>query len=281
VHIPLAWARLAAEADTPGRRRVPVVVWGWGDDEASARREAAGRLQRLLERLRRGEPFPGAYAYGARPLREEILRTLADGGDRPPVALLTRNGYGAVVLNTARRLFLDVDAPSPGPLRRLAGALGLGPRGPHEAALGRLRAALREVGGAAYRLYRTASGLRVMAVGREFDPRAENTQALMAATGTDPAFARLCRLQGSFRARLTPKPWRCGCPPPPGEHPRQDPEVRRRFDGWLRHYEAAALRHATCRYLETVGETRAWAASDPLVELHDRLTRCGEALPLA
>ena len=272
MHIPRAWARLSAEGQT---------VWGWGDDEAGARREATSRLQRLLERVRRGEPFPGAYAYGSRPLKEEILQTFEDGASRPPAAMLTRNGYGAVVLNTARLLFLDVDVPPPTAMQRLARVFGSRRAGAPEAVVQRLREALRQVGGATFRLYRTASGLRAMAIDREFDPAGHDTQALMKATDTDPAFARLCLVQRSFRARLTPKPWRCHCPIPPSEHPRLDPELGRRFADWLAEYERASSRYATCRYLETIGSAAPRGATARLVELHDRVTRCQEALPLA
>ena len=70
---PKSWSKAAAP-DKPN-----IAVWGWGDDPATARAEAANRLKRLLERLARGEPFPEKYTYAqARPLREEILRTIGD-----------------------------------------------------------------------------------------------------------------------------------------------------------------------------------------------------------
>lgn len=281
MHIPRAWAKASGEGQTPDHRTLPVAVWGWGDDEAGARREAANRLQRLLDRIRGGEPFPDKYPYGSRPLREEILQTFEDDGSRLPSALLTRNTYGATVLNTARLLFLDIDVPAPTFVRRLRRMFGGGRATPDGEALPGLRDVLHRFGGATFRLYRTAAGLRAMAVDREFDPGGTDTQELMRATGTDPAFSRLCLAQRSFRARLTPKPWRCHCPPPPSEHPRVDDEVRRRFAAWLREYEKASTGYATCQYLETVGTGSPRSAAGRLVELHDRLTRCHDALPLA
>ncbi len=90
----------------------------------------------------------------------------------------------------------------------------------------------------------------------------------------------MCLAQKSFRARLTPKPWRCNCTLPPGRHPR-DGEAQRVFDNWLREYETAAHRHATCRYLETIGNANPLSTMRQIVDLHDRLTRSGESLPLA
>ena len=76
MEIPPYWVKAAGECLTRDGRRLGVAVWGWGRDRAAAGHEAAGRLQRLLERIRRGEPFPPAYAYGSRPRREEIVQTV-------------------------------------------------------------------------------------------------------------------------------------------------------------------------------------------------------------
>jgi hypothetical protein len=270
--IPRAWVRVSGDGRSPDGRTVPVSVWGWGDDEPRARTGAADRLQRILDRIRRGEPIPHRYGYGSRPLREEILQTFDD-------ALVTRNAYGAEVLNTARLLFLDIDLrpPTVGQrLRRMFGGASA-----DDAALTTLRQTLQQYARATFRIYRTASGYRVMAIDRDFDPAAGETQELMRATATDPAFSQLCLAQRSFRARLTPKPWRCRSSPPPGEHPRTDGELRRRFASWLREYEHASARYATCHYLETIGTGRPTRDASRLQDLHDRTTRCRESLPLA
>lgn len=280
MNIPRAWAKESAEAKLPDGRMAPVWAWGWGDDEPGARKVAAERLRRVLERLRRGEPFPrGSYGYGNRPLREEILQTLGGATPSESRAVVTRNAYGAQVLNAARLLFLDVDFSAPGIGQRLRQLFG-GDSTETEA-LAKLRAALRSYGRATFRIYRTASGLRGIAVEREFDPTGREGQELMQATGTDPAFLRLCVAQNSFRARLTPKPWRCKMPNPPGRYPRHGEELRRKFAAWLSDYDKASARYATCRYLETIGSGSPAFETRRLLELHDRTTRCNEALPLA
>ena len=280
MHIPRAWAKVSAECQTRDHRRLRVAVWGSGRDDATAKRDASSRVERLIERIRRGDPFPDRYAYGSRYLREEILQTLDVETEDPPAAVLTRNRYGAMVLNTARLLFLDVDLPPltfAKRLRRLFSSSGFSE---DEAALAKLRGALHR-SGATFRLYRTAGGFRAIATDRRFDPVEHDSQELMNATGTDPAFVRLCIAQKSFRARLTPKPWRCHCSLPPGEHPRTDDSVRQRFATWLEGYELASRNYATCRYIETIGTGSLNGATEELVALHDRVTRCSESLPLA
>ena len=263
---------------TPERGVLPVVAWGWGDDEGEARREAEGRLGRLSDRVRRGEPFPRGYEYGSRPIREEILETI--GPPDAPRAVITRNRYGAQVMNAARLLFLDVDLDETGAPPAFIGKL-FGLKSPETAALERLRKALADAGKGTFRIYRTAAGFRALAPGREFDPAGRETQDLMKATGTDPFFVRLCLAQKSFRARLTPKPWRMGLAAPASEYPR-DAEARAQFDAWLGEYEQASQGHATCKFLETVGKAGLVDGEvHDLVELHDRATRATESLPLA
>jgi hypothetical protein len=258
---------------------MPIAVWGWGKSEADARESAADRLKQTLERVRVGRTPADEYDYGQRPIREEILRTIEDTASDEPNAIVTRNGYGALILNTQRVLFLDIDFPRRGLLGWLKGLFGA--RAREQEALASLRTALRAYGRASFRIYRTASGLRAIAIDREFDPAGAEAEALMRATNTDIAYARLCKARRCFRARLTPKPWRCNVPRPPGQHPRSDSAMQQRFEGWLRTYEQASLRFATCRYLETVGGGNPSATTQRLLELHDRHTRCWESLPLA
>lgn len=271
MYVPRSWFRTKSEIDTKDGKHL-LVAWGFGDDEAQAKVEAGRRLQRLSRFWLEGAREGFEYDYGDRPMREEILQVLG------PEALLTRNRHGAVVLNAARLLFLDVDLPesSFSGLKRLFGR-----KDPAAAAVERLRDEVRAAPAGTFRLYRTAAGLRALAIDRAYDPAGPETQALMERTGTDPAFARLCRAQKSFRARLTPKPWRCECPKPPGEYPRAEPDEQREFANWCKQYAHAIEDHATCRFLETVGAGKAAPALQPLVELHDEVTRCTEDLPLA
>jgi hypothetical protein len=280
MHFPRSWVKAEGECEAPDRRKLKFSVWGWGGDDVTAKREAASRLQRLLERVRRGDPIPQKYEYGRGPLREEILQTLGDGAGEEAGAVLTRNRYGAVVLNTARLLFLDIDVPAEGMFQRFGRMLAKREE-PTEAALTKLRAALRNHGRGTFRIYRTAAGLRAIAVDREYDPTGRDTQDLMKRTGTDAAFMKLCLAQRSFRARLTPKPWRCAVSLPPGQYPHLDERARGRHAEWVARYEAACKSYATCQFLEIVGNSSPRGEGEKLVGLHDRLTRSGESLPLA
>jgi hypothetical protein len=92
------------------------------------------------------------------------------------------------------------------------------------------------------------------------------------ALGADPQYARLCRVQESFRARLTPKPGRIGCGNPPGSHPRTEAATQATFRDWLERYEAACAGHSVCSFLGEYGSAAACASSQAIAALHDART---------
>lgn len=90
-------------------RSVVIRRWGWSDDsDAAALRHAESRALEAFQHVSRGESVPRrerktAYNGAAgTPIREEIV-------DRVGTAVVTRNGYGALCLNTPDVLFADID----------------------------------------------------------------------------------------------------------------------------------------------------------------------------
>jgi hypothetical protein len=198
-----------------------------------------------------------------------------------PRAIITRNGYGALVLNAAQTMFIDVDMPEARGIARLGAIFGRGRRSKEDEILNRIRAGLGAAPARKFRVYRTAGGFRVLALDREFDPTALESETLMNSVGGDPQYIQLCKVQKSFRARLTPKPWRCGCSTPPNAFPREDAEALSAFAAWLQGYEAACAGKATCQFVEEIGTGEVIGTARSIVEFHDRLTRALEPLPLA
>lgn len=88
------------------------------------------------------------------------------------------------------------------------------------------------------------------------------------------------KIPDSFRARLTPKPWRIGKAAPPGDSPREDERLRQAFEKWLQEYDRAAGSKATCQFVETIGSGTIHPEVAHIV-LHDERTRATSALPLA
>ena len=130
-------------------------------------------------------------------------------------------------------------------------------------------------------MYKTAGGFRLLATDRVYTPGSSESESLMRQVGADPAFIQLCRIQDSFRARLTPKPWRIGKAAPPGDFPREDARLQRDFDKWVQEYDRAAGSKATCQFVETIGQSTIHSDVAHIVQLHDDRTRATTGLPLA
>lgn len=282
------WSRAVAQEIDRDGKEVSASCWRWSTtsrDDAHQSALAAARW--VVQRMMRGERL-GAYSYGQRPLREEVLESRTDARGEPAIAV-TRNSYGVLVLNTARVMFADVDLP-PVSLRaslrhffsRLFGGKAPSPQEQQVAAAKvRLEEFLDVNPEWSMRLYRTAAGLRILVTHAPFDPCADSTQMQLESLGSDPLYVRLCRDQGCFRARLTPKPWRCDHTPNRIAWPYETDEARRRFEQWLAEYEQRQRGYATCRFEGSLGVESVHPDVEPVIAMHDELARADQDLPLA
>lgn len=284
MEIPRFWVRNEEDVTVDDGRALHLVAWGWsGSNQEEASGMARERLLRLVGRVRNREPLPQnpAYLYGNRPLREEIIQEIS-GSSGEVEAVITRNSYGSLVLNTANVLFIDIDlADEPKRGGFLSGLMGKTKPDPIAERVERIKQQLRSTGGS-FRIYRTAAGLRVLGTDPLYQPADPAAEKLMNSVGADLSFVQLCRVQKSFRARLTPKPWRCGLNTPPGSYPREDGQLRHRFEEWIASYDARCSSHATCRLLDQVGFGRVQDQAARVLEIHDANTRVAkDSLPLA
>lgn len=228
------------------------MVWRWSDVSlADAQEQATKRAQELADIFASGKRLD-RYSYGDRPVREEIINTLSSD------AVITRNVYGALVLNAARAMFIDVDGDDRiGELRSWA-------------------ASHPELG---VRIYRTAAGLRALVTNRTFEPKSAEATSLLQEAGSDPLYVRLCQIQESFRARLTPKPWRVGIRPSKQRWPFDNAEQKASLQHWVGNYDMASQQASVCQFVETVGPSQVAPEIAAILQLHDKLS-CGSK-PLA
>lgn len=287
MRIPRYWAKATANAvvasDSPP---LPLKVWRSSDvSVAEAQQQADEALRRLVERVTSSQPLPDHYGYGDRPLREEILREIpAANGEL--LAVITRNTYGAVVLNASSLMFVDIDVPEETPgaqaFRAVRAFFGrIPPPGPEAQIRDQIAewiAAHPELAG---RWYKTAAGYRLMITSRTFSPVSDEARRLLELAGADPLYIRLCQTQQCFRARLTPKAWRCGSTTPPVTYPFAAQEYEAEQRRWEEDYDRASGSYATCHLLETFGSGEVLPEFLPLLELHDGLTKAEQSLPLA
>jgi hypothetical protein len=205
------------------------------------------------------------YGYPDRAVREEVLQQSLDASGQVAWAI-TRNAYGCEVLNTARMVFVDVDHPDAALAQNLDKARRWVDKHP----------------GFSLRAYRTRAGLRLLVTHALFAPDDPVVMKdLFPGLGTDLLYARLCKTQSSFRARLTPKPWRCGCQAPHLRWPWRDASAKERFLQWAGAYQAAAKKYATCELAAEIGPRSVHPDLAKPIALHDERSRVGSGLPLA
>lgn len=287
MYFPRYWAK--GFVDGPGRtgQKLHVEAWGWSDvSESDARVRATSRAQSLLAQL----PPPGRdprrnreQYYENRPFREPILQDLSQGTVK---ALITRNSFGCDVLNTDCVAFADIDHEPPqlGIFGSLFGArkkLAEAQVAWENQTLQKLQQWQSSNPSWSFRVYRTAGGLRLLRTSGLLQADSPEAIGWLEAVGSDPLYLRLCKTQKSFRARLTPKPWRCGLSQLSVCFPWAEKSEQAELEKWMRNYQPKCASFAVCEYLQTMGSDRPARELQSLVTLHDQKTSVGSALPLA
>ena len=282
--IPRYWSRVEGTADAPDGRQYWFVGWGFSEtSQFEADTAARARLADLSTKARTGQEIANWYEYGTRAIREEFIEQIDSVEDAPP-AVITRNRYGALILNAPDTMFLDIDVPESKPTGGLFARLfgrAPAPADPFTDRHAHTLDMLARLGLSSHRVYRTAAGFRVIITDRFFEPDDPQTAHIMQQLRVDGAFAQICRAQQCFRARLTPKPWRCGMPPPRHPFPRTDPRSIRWMDNWIQQYERAGTQYATCKLVTTAGASLTLPDIQPILTHHDHHTKATSNLPLA
>ena len=231
-----------------------------------ARRAAQEKAQKIQRKIAGERHLFENYEVE---IREELLRIIDDR------SAITRNRYGAQVLNTENMMIMDIDKPKP------AGLGGLfkkkDTRSPKEQIFEMVRnlatTKYRDYG---FRLYETYQGARVIVLGRDFDPRLDETKRMMQEFNCDPLYTILCIKQGCYRARLTPKPYRMKLRGYKVKYPREGDENE--YQNWLSEYESLSRDFSVCKLIEQVGISQ---YINDVVRLHDDLTGVGYPQRLA
>ena len=265
---------------------------GSNESVASAKVAAAKALDALKARFDSGEGLrnSGTYNYAANgEIREQVIQTFEnDKGE--PIAAITRNRYGSLVLNAANVLFADVDYPAlPGTglfasIARLFGrgeSLATRLQARRDDPLGKVKAFADTRPKLGLRVYETHSGLRVVVTNKLFDPASEDSKTLLTQLDSDPLFQTLCQNQNCYRARLTIKPWRADLDRPPSVFPITDAKDETRFRDWLKKYDAANTQFTVCRQVAECGPEGALEEVATILSIHDKHAVSKSGLPFA
>ncbi|MFN8391823.1 MAG: hypothetical protein U0136_16155 [Bdellovibrionota bacterium] len=284
MYFPKFWAQGHWEGPGADGSRIRGSAWGWSDDSLEdAARLGEQRAQRaaFARSVKGYDAQVNRYPYASTPLREVILRKIG-------TSIVSRNAYGCEVLNTEDIVFVDVDLPE---VKASGGGLFSALFGKKKAPdpkleMEREKIALlenfsRAQAGLCFRVYRTAKGLRYLLTSKTLPPDNEVVQNLFAAVVCDENYRNLCNLQKSFRARLTPKPWRANCAVPPHRYPFQSQSEMGAMEQWITEYRNASSSFATCKFLQAVGGSRIDPVVEDVLREHDAMTCAMSELPLA
>lgn len=279
MRIPLHWAKAEHEN---------IQAWGWSlSSLEDAQTMAQQRARQLCERLRGGES-PPRYPYGKDAIKEWCVETMTDETGEMTAAI-TRNVYGAYVLNAACLMIADVDLPQPvKPRTSLFSFLSRRNEVPQTQtatptvqALSNLNLVVSKYSHLGARVYETKAGLRYLFTHGPEDPGDPKVLDWMRELKCDPLYIQLCQSQRCFRARLTPKPWRCGASMIRVSYPWPTPTAQADFDRWNGGYARQSEPFATCRYLKNAGNSKVDPRFEAIIRLHDEMTRAFKSLPLA
>ncbi len=293
MNIPKYWEKKEVTFDIDGRE-IFCNIWGHSDgNPEAAQRMIEEKIPQVKEAIRRRwDDEDGKYATGYKGdyytvdvIREHRLEEISQ--DSEEIAVITRNSYGAKIINCPEIMFVDIDTEDDGWGYHNSGCLSLfrGPSykepapspEPSQAkldALARIKSYVDSNPGTGFRIYETTLGLRLIATHQLYDPAADTTMEILKALDCDELYMRLCSVQKCFRARLTPKPWRIGEERPPVHRHLTAPGVPDPgYDSWLENYETVSKSYQACRFMEKIGLEAPDPAIKEVVRVHDEV--CG------
>lgn len=179
---------------------------------------------------------------------EEVLDGITYHGQE--VAIITRNAYEAEVLNVKNMMIVDVDLEGDQAIAQNA-----------QFALEVLQSFISNTKNwdLGFRVYRTAAGLRYICTTHEFEAADPISDKIMRNLLADDRYRALCKFQDTYRARLTPKPWRAS------EIAWRNRELWEMDEDWTKNFKV-------CDSLSLYGNTDILPQFAEAIEYHDRTT---------
>ncbi|MBP3302757.1 MAG: hypothetical protein J6L64_06475 [Opitutales bacterium] len=265
------WIR--GEFSDPNNNQLRFSCWGVSDIcEEDALRDARERADKILRKIR-GEP-QNIDTYKADIIEEVVEKISAR-------TIVTRNRYGARVLNTQELTIIDVDTFPPGipqdPIvrffKKLFGKKDPAPIPLKQVTLAHIESVLEKEHFDA-RIYETAAGFRIILNTRELSPSSREFRMISSRLRADRRYTELCVRQHCFRARLSPKPYRMKITTCRYAWP-QTEEIYRENRGWVENYELRSRDFSVCKLVKTYGND---FSVHPLIRFHDAQTVSGKKL---
>lgn len=246
---------------------------GSNESEEAARQKVQQKIY-SFRKYRTGERQASIHSEDYEvPICEELVHAIDKHN------LITRNRYGALVLNSDDLLFLDID-DAPCSFFDWLGSL-FGPKKTKKEKILRNISKIinqpefRNIG---LRIYETCRGIRLLfALPAQKCIESGKIKDLARLFSADELYTQLCLKQHCCRARLTPKPARIHMKTMlKFKFPYAD-ENQPDINKWLNEYQTKSEKYNVCHLLLQNGPEITGTA----VEYHDQMTGAGQNLPLA
>ena len=273
------WQKIEVPVDKTLFGRDHVQVWGASNDnDESALDNARTRASLFSGLFNKGFDRSAEYEYWMGYIREEVIeRIVAEDGRE--LAVITRNSYGALVLNTETVMFGDIDLPESGFLDKIMALLGK-PQKDKTYFLKRIENYQQSHPELSIYVYETSAGLRFVVVNDIYAAEDKSVKTIFKALNVDPLYMKLCKYQTCFRARLTAKPWRVGMDRPETRFPRSNATDVSDFRSWLKRYNEACENTSAVKLLKKFGVHHMHPDVLKVLDVHDHYA-CNTAVELA
>lgn len=272
------WSEMSIPADEKIFGASTLSTWGASNEsQQQAGINARERAAKLAQIVSRGFEALREYEYWNGYIREEVIDEIKSADGRL-LGVLTRNNYGAIVLNASSVFFGDIDVTAETFFSKLLQFFGK-PKKDKAYHIANIEQFQKQNPQYTIKVYETFAGLRVVIVNRIFEQDYAAVNSLFTSLGVDPLYVTLCKVQSCYRARLTPKPWRIGVDRPLFRFPRHEQYELDGFTEWLTDYELAAKSYRTVKVAAVFGSDAAHPDVARVLEFHDQYACVGgEAL---
>ncbi|MFA0412196.1 hypothetical protein AB4520_00125 [Vibrio renipiscarius] len=272
------WKKREVNVDGKLFGREKLSIWGASNEsEEDASEHASRRLSSMAAFLNGDLSKSAEYEYWMGFVREEILEEVS-GESGEAIAIISRNAYGASILNTNNIVFGDIDIQPVSFLDQILSKFGKKKKDKNYV-LKRIETYQKNHPTLSFRVYETHSGIRFILTNKQCSPGDVFVKNLFKDLSVDPLYSRLCLKQDCFRARLTPKPWRIGITRPNSDFPRSSDIDEQTFLLWLREYQSASRQYTTTKYLASFGVAKASLEAQKIIAIHDGYnTKASKAL---
>ena len=272
------WSEASVTADEKIFGTSTLSTWGASNEsQQQAGINAMERAAKLQQIVGRGFDALREYEYWNGYIREEVIDEIKSPDGRL-LGVLTRNNYGAIVLNSESVFFGDIDVAEETFFSKLLQLFGK-PKKDKAYHIANIEQFQQKNTQYTIKVYETFAGLRVVIVNRIFEKDYTAVNSLFASLGVDPLYVTLCKVQSCYRARLTPKPWRIGVDRPLFRFPRHEQYELDGFAEWLTDYDLAAKSYRTVKEAAVFGSDSVHPEVARILEVHDQYACAGgEAL---